>query len=214
MRSVIRLGSLSFGMGALLLLAMAFAPWPFAFEFPGTGVLSGDVALPAEEFARYKQAMGWLYALDEAFIATWVVAWSIVSLEIKKNNAGLGSLLLAVGLLGPLLDIVENGLVWYQLGMVESGLPPSDALALLWQGIRHASYVIPFAASLLLFIGLWQCGMIGVASLLGASVVSLLAIVAATLPAIAWIADLWWLIFFAAGAWVMWRAPTCTHEVS
>ncbi|MCP5041960.1 MAG: hypothetical protein GY944_13105, partial [bacterium] len=212
--SVIRLGSLSFGMGALLLLAMAFAPWPFAFEFPGAVVLSGDVALPAEEFARYKQAMGWLYALDEAFIATWVVAWSIVSLEIKKSNAGLGSLLLAVGLLGPLLDIVENGLVWYQLGMIESGLPPSDALALLWQGIRHTSYVIPFAASLLLFIGLWQCGMIGVASLLCASVVSLLAIVATALPAIAWIADLWWLVFFAAGAWVLWRASTCAHEVS
>lgn len=189
-----------------LLIAMLVAPWSFDFGFPGSEVLTGERVLTTAQLVRYHDALAFQYALDTLFIACWLAAWIALSVVVFRTDRALGALALILGLPGPLLDIGENAIVWYQLLVIENSLPADLHIHLFWQIVRQSSYLLPFIAAPVLLIGLWRSHMLNTSILWLALTATAIAICGVYLTQIAWMADLWWLLFFLTGALLSIRA--------
>lgn len=189
---------------ALLLVAMYFVPLPAGLAYPGLEVLRGELSLPAAEMAAYLRAMQIIFALDGVFLAAQALAWSGIAQLVRTRAALPGSLVFIFGLSGVVLDLAENSILWAALGSLQAGHLPAAGWWIAWKTIQHLSYLLPLLAAVTAGASLWGPRWTERLACLVGTLVSALAITGLYLPELAPLADLWYLIWFATTALLLW----------
>ncbi|MBN1429462.1 MAG: hypothetical protein JXB07_13900 [Anaerolineae bacterium] len=205
---ILRIGAIGSAIATLTFVAIALLLWPFGWAVPGNDLLSGQPHL----YSGSPDILRIYFVIDSLLIMGWLAGWIGISMVIRARNAPMGTIALMLGLIGPLLDLAENGMVWMLLESPQ-GVSTPVGWYLAWQLIRHLSYLISYAAAVVVAMGLWSrkpldrvmCG-IGTAGVV-------LAITGIYVPAMALISDLWWPAWFACGSLLLWRrASECAAD--
>jgi hypothetical protein len=187
-----------------LLLVMLILPWPFDFSFPGVAVLRGLEHLSESEFNIYLQSLRLSYSIDEVFITSWIISCSILCLRMNIDKY-FRHFLLLLGLIGPLLDLAENGLFWAMMEVFQNETIVAEDNIAQWMLTRHLSYIIPFVFAMLMISTFYIQGAIGPLLLIVSLLVSSLSIVGLYLPSFEIVSSLWWLLFFIVIAYLNWK---------
>lgn len=177
-------------------------------------MLAGNIRLGEAELAAYISALHLNYAVDEVFIVCWVLSWVALCLLLREENRSLLVFLLTIGLLGPLFDLIENGLVWKMVALLAHGEGGDLHLLGTWQAVRHLSYVVPFAAGVLLLLALYARGALGGIVVAAAALITAVATLGLYLPALEIASYLWWLLFFLLAAYLQWASGDSASGVS
>ncbi len=204
-RILIRAGAIGATVASLLIVCLAFTPWPFDFAMPGDPVIAGEIALSAPEAAAFKTSVGILFSIDDVFLLGWVIAWIGLAALLRKEHAEISKLTLVIGLAGALLDFSENAIMWSLTQGIAAGAAPAIGWGIGWRVVRHLSYLLPYVAAVIAMIGLWADGGFGRIAAIIALVALLPAIVGLYVPAIEIVSSVWYLVWFVLLAIHLWR---------
>jgi hypothetical protein len=202
-KHVLRIGAIGSAVVVLMLIAIAIVLLPLDWAVPGDGVLSGQAQLTPERLNVLQAA----FTIDSILILGWFAGWAGIAMLVRNRNMFMGNMTFVLGMIGPMLDFAENGIVWT---LVESPevLPPPVSWYLAWKAIRYASYVVTFAAAVVASMGLWSrkpldrtmcaIGTAGVA----------VATTGLFVPAFSLLPNVWWLVWFGCGSLLLWQRAT------
>jgi hypothetical protein len=207
-RTIIRAGAIGATVASVLIIILAFTPWPFDFAMPGDPVIAGDIMLTTIEAAAFKNSVGTLFTLDGMFLLGWVAAWIGLAALLREKHAELSKLTLIIGLAGALLDFTENAIMWALVQGIAGGTAPPIGWGIAWRVIRHLSYLLPFIAAVIAMIGLWADGGFGRIAAIIALAAMLPAIAGLYVPAIEIVSSVWFLVWFVLVAIHLWRSST------
>ncbi len=205
-RSTLLTGALGAGISALLLTAMAFIRLPAGLEYPGLRVLTGRLVLSPAELSAYLAGMRLLFILDGFFLTGWLVAWVGLFHLLRSRAPFFGWLSLALGLVGALFDFGENSLVWGVMQNFQAGEPLDTGWVIGWQAIRHLSYWLPFLGALFAAPSLWRGRWLEKVAACVGSVLLIPAVAGLYFPNFSLIANLWFLLWFAAIGLLLWQS--------
>lgn len=204
-RSILRFGALGAAVAFLMLIALAAVVAPIDFVDPAETILLAQLRPVAADLDRYIAVLPTLYAVDSIFIIGWIVGWLGVAALVRSRNVVLGVVALVLGLIGPVLDFVENGIAWTLIEGHRQGLPVPVAWYLAWSVARHLSLVIPYAAAAVAGVGLWSRKPLDMTVTGVGTVLAVVAIIGTYVPALASISMLWWFIWFFCIGLLLWR---------
>ena len=204
-RSVLRMGALGAAVAVLMFVALAVLLWPFDFADPTEEILTGQLELSSAGLDRYIAIVPTYFAIDSLFILGWIVGWVGIAALVRTRNKLLGEIVLVIGLVGPILDFVENEIAWALIAGYRQGMPVQVGWHLGWKIVRQLSYLIPYAAAVVAAVGLWSRKpldrvMTGVGTVFVA-----VAVVGLYVPALSMLAYLWWLTWFICAGVLLWR---------
>ncbi len=202
--SAIRYGAFGAAIASLTLVGIAFVPLPAGLEYPGLPVLAGIRALSPEDLKTFLNGIRGLFALDGVFLLGWISAWTGLYELIRSSDPSRAYLVLLFGLAGALTDFGENGIILGALNSLVSGAAAPGYWIVLWKEVQHLSYWLPFAGAMLAAGPLWGYGLGGrIASLVG-SILIPVAGAGLYFPALSLVSNLWFLIWFACLAGLLW----------
>ncbi len=201
------LGGLAAVTACLFLISLAFIRFPGGQEYPGLAILSGDLALLAEDLQAYLDSMRLLFILDGLFLLAWVLAWIGLFDYLREHSTTGAALSLGFGLAGAVFDLSENSLILGWMTAWETGAVVPPVWPLVWQAVRHLSYWLPFlGAAVACLVLLVSHSRDRLAAALG-----LLSIPAAVcglyLPQVNLLANLWFLFWFGLIGLLLLRRP-------
>lgn len=201
-----RITAIAAVVSALLLISMAFIFFPQGLEYPGLLVLTGKLALSAADKTAYSRALRTLFVVDSIFLLGWMVSWLGVARAVRERVPLLGILSLAAGLAGALLDFGENGIIWGVFQNFQAGQALGSDWVARWHLVRGLSYWLPFIGALLAAVGLWRGGWRERVTAIVGSVLVIPAVVGMYVPGLSLLPNLWFLLWFAACAVMLWGA--------
>ena len=201
---VLQIGALGFAVSTVMFFAILVILSPFDFADPVDEILAGQVDPATDIFRQYMTILPTYYAIDNVFIVGWVVGWVGVTVLVGKRNRVLGSIILVLGMAGPLLDFLENEISWTVISVYEPVARVPLDWYVGWRIIRQLSYIFPYCVAALVGISIWSertldrvttgVGMIGVVALVGMYIPVL------------WVGShLWWPIWFVTLSLLLWR---------
>ena len=200
---ILRIGAIGSAIVVLMFVAIAIVLLPLDWAVPGDRILSGQAQLTPERLEILRTA----FIIDSVLIMGWIAGWVGIAMLVRDRNVAMGNIALALGMIGPILDLVENGIVWM---LVESpqALPPALSWYLAWKGIRYLSYVVTFAAAVVASMGLWsQKPLDRVMCVIGTVCVAV-AVAGLFAPVLSLLPDVWWLVWFAGSSILLWKRAT------
>lgn len=209
---VVRVGAIGAGVSVVFLIAMAFVSLPAGMNYPGLEALTGALTLTPDEQAAYLSGMQVLYLLDGIFLLGWVVAWVGLAELVRTRYRILGLLTLVLGLAGALCDLCENSIIWSVLQSGVWGVSSGGDWVIPWKAVQHMSYWLPFLGAVIAACGLWSEKAL---DRLTAAVGGLLVAGAAAglyLSQLSLLSNLWFLLWFACLAWLLWRRSAQTRD--
>ena len=203
-RVILQMGALGFAVSTVMFFAIVVILIPFNFADPIDEIMAGQVDPATDIFSQYVTILPTYYAIDNVFIVGWIVGWVGISVLVGKRNRVLGSIILVLGLAGPLLDFLENEISWTLISVYEPVTRVPLDWYVGWRIIRQLSYILPYCVAVLVGISLWGektldrvttgVGLIGVVALVGMYV-----------PAL-WVGShVWWPIWFATLSLLLWQ---------
>jgi len=215
---LLRIGSTAAAVGVLLLVSMLFVTLPEGMSYPGVEALNGDLALSPTSLAAYAHSMQLLFALDGLFLVCWFISWVGIAQIVLSRSQLLGVLMLVTGLGGAVLDLAENSIIWSGLLSLQAGHFLSQDWVVAWKVVQHLSYILPMIGAVFAGCGLWgDSWWDRLASLAGTFFVSV-AVVGLYLPELSFLADAWYLLWFASASILLWQHSrlfkVINHDVS
>ena len=210
--SLMRIGAIGAGVSVVMLILMAFIALPAGMSYPGLEALTGKLVLSASEKAAYISGMQTLYILDGIFLAGWVVAWIGLAELVKSRWRVFGLLSLTFGLAGAMFVFSENSIIWGVLQSYQLGVLSGSAWVIPWKAVQHMSYWLPFIGAILAACGLWSEKSLDRITVIIGSVFVAAAAVGLYLPGLSLLSNLWFLIWFACLAWLLWRRSAETRD--
>lgn len=202
---ILRIGAMGAAVSTLMLLLMAMISFPKGLAYPGLEVLSGTLLFGPDEMEVYLNGMRILFTLDGLFLVGWIVSWIGLAELIRSRFPLFGLLTLVLGLTGAMLDMTENSIIWGVIQQKAFGSMATPDWIIPWKAIQHLSYWLPFIAAVLAAAGLWSKKPLDrIVALIG-SVGILPAVAGLYFPNLSLLANLWFLIWFASAAVLLWR---------
>jgi hypothetical protein len=206
-RLVLRIGAIGAAAVVVTFIGIAIVMLPLNWEVPGDKVLTGQLTPTSADFDQYLSITSICYVLDSVLIVGWIVSWVGIAILIQPRNKMVGNTTLVLGLIGAVLDLSENSLVWALLEGLQKGVPAPEGswYYLTWMVIRQLSYLVTFAASAIAAMGLWSPKpldrvMSGIGTLL-----ALIALAGLFIPALSLLPNIWWMVWFGCGSLLLWR---------
>ena len=209
---VMRAGSVGAAISTVLLIGMVFITLPAGMSYPGLEALTGSIVLSAGEKNAFLTGMQTLYILDGVFLMGWILAWVGLSELVRERSKTFGLLTLIFGLAGALFDLSENSIIWGVLQSMQLGTLSGNAWLIPWKAVQHMSYWLPFSGAILAACGLWSRQRLDQITAIAGTVLTAGAIAGLYLPAISLLSNLWFLIWFASLACLLWRRSTETRS--
>lgn len=207
-RALLKIGAIGFAVSALALLGLAVPTWPIGLVDPIQAILSGQVTPAMPIFDRYFATIPACYIIDDVLIIGWIVGWVGVAALARERNRLLGNVVLALGMVGPILDFVENEIGWALLGMCQQGTPAPTGWLIAWQAIRQVSFMVPYATMVLASPALWSRRLLD-RVVVGIGTVGLLApLTGAYIPDLWLVVLVWWLLWFVGLGLMLWQRVT------
>jgi hypothetical protein len=202
---IFRIGALGAGFSTLMLIGMAFIALPRGMSYPGLEALTGQLMLSGAEQAQYFNGMRLIFVLDGIFLAGWLLSWVGLSTLVRSRLPLFGLLTLFFGLAGALCDFTENSIIWGVLQQYSAGLLNESTWVIFWKAVQHISYWLPFLGAVFAACGLWSKNTLDKITALCGTVLVIPAILGLYFPALAMLANAWFLIWFAVVAILLWR---------
>ncbi|MBI9107549.1 MAG: hypothetical protein JEZ04_12455 [Spirochaetales bacterium] len=202
---ILRAGAIGAGISTLMLLMMAFISLPRGVEYPGIEVLTGGLILPEAEKIRYIAGISHLFIMDGFFLVGWIISWVGLAELIRPRYRILAVLTLTFGLTGAMFDLIENSIIWGVIGNFAAGRPSGSKWVIPWKALQSLSYWLPFLGAVFAACGLWSARRLDKITALTGSVLLLAAIPGLYLPDFAFLANMWFLFWFACVALLLWR---------
>lgn len=204
--SVYKISAVGAVLSVLLIIVLAALPWPFEFQFPGDAVLAGAVSLSAQEIVAFKESFRLFLFVDSLFVVCWVTAWVGIGMIARRRDSSLGTVVLVVGLMAPILDFTENEMLHAAVQSFTVGQTTDPLYLMVWHVVRQLSYLLTYSAGAVAGVAVWNSGRWGRAL----SVVGLIGFA----PALAGLfysdlfvlSNLWYVVWFSCGAVVLWKA--------
>ena len=209
---MMRAGAIGAGVSVVLLIAMAFIALPAGMSYPGLEALTGTLKLTAEEQATYLSGMQVLYLLDGIFLLGWGVAWVGLAELVQARYRILGLLTLVLGLAGALCDLCENSIIWSVLQSGAWGVSSGGSWVIPWKAVQHMSYWLPFLGAVLAACGLWSEKALDRATAMVGSVLVAGAAAGLYFSQLSLLSNLWFLLWCACLAWLLWRRSAETRD--
>lgn len=211
MNSNYRLLAYSAAGSTLLLLSMFFVRLPANMSYPGLELLLGDLTLSNNEVSSYFRAMQILFVLDGLFLAAQTITWAGFCQLIQPRNPLFSQLALLFGLLGVIMDLSENSIIWAGILNLQTGHLLVNGWGIAWKTLQHLSYIFAMIAAAIAGISLWSHKpwerVIGLTGILFSS----FAIAGLYLPEISFLADLWYPVWFTSLALLFWNSQEESH---
>jgi hypothetical protein len=197
---ILRIGAIGSAAATLMLMILAVLLWPFGWAIPGEEFLAGQ----PQVYAGSLDVLRIYFTVDSVLILGWLVGWIGISMVVRSRHPLIGTTALILGIVGPMLDFAENEMVWV---LFEGHLGPSMPAGwyLSWRVVNHLSYLIPYAASMVVAMGLWSRRPLDRVMCIIGTAGAVLATTGLYLPAMSLIADAWWLAWFACGSLLLWQ---------
>jgi PAT family beta-lactamase induction signal transducer AmpG len=205
-QNILRIGAVGAALSSLTLVAMAFISLPAGLYYPGVEVLTEAVALSASETEAYLNGIRALFALDGVFLTGWLLAWAGIAELARKRSPLFGLLTLIFGLAGALFDFGENSMIWGALENLRFGILPQPQWIAAWKAVQHLSYWLPFIAAVFASAALWGGRRLEKTVAFAGSVLILPSAAGLYVPEISLLPNLWFLIWFACAALLLWRS--------
>jgi len=202
---LLRVGAIGAGVSVVMLVLMAFIVLPAGMSYPGLEALTGKLVLSTSEKSAYLSGMQTLYILDGIFLTGWVVAWIGLAELVRSRWRLFGLLSLTFGLAGAMFDFSENSIIWGVLQSYQLGVLSGSAWVIPWKAVQHMSYWLPFIGAILAACGLWSEKNLDRVTVIVGSVFVAAAAIGLYLPGLSLLSNLWFLIWFACLAWLLWR---------
>ena len=195
---VVKAGAYGFAAAAISFVVIAILAMTANFADPFDEILSGRIVPGADEFNNYISLLPALHIADNLLIFGWIAGWIGASILIGKRYRAFGKIILVLGLIGPLLDFLENEISWALVDIFarETGTPPD--LYALWKIVRSVSYIVPYCAAILAGIGIWDKRPFDKIIACISSIGAVMAMPGIYIPGIWIISQAWWLIWFAS----------------
>ena len=194
-------GAIAACVACLSLLALAFIARP-PFAVDQFAVLTGTRALSDVEAAAYLSYLKKNLTIDSFYLLAHIGMWFGYAAVLKARGVRLGGALLALGLIGAVLDFVENEMRWV-LATDLSRHMASPSWGVVWQIVVGMSFWLLLMAAVWLAISIWSARLTDRAM----SAVSLGCLIGvATIYAKGYLVTfLWMIIWHAAGTIYLWR---------
>ena len=199
----------AFIFASLLLIIMSFVPWPFNFIFPGESVLTGMLSLNPAQISQFISSSGYYLIIETLFIILWFIGWVGIGLLVKVKNKTIGNIVLITGLLGPLLDFLENAFIWGMIKQLEIGIPAASNSFVLYSISSQMSYFFPFTAAVLASVYLLKKSIPNIIMFAVCSVFIVPAIFSMYIPELHILKVVWFLLFFIASAMLLLKEAYC-----
>lgn len=202
---IFRVGAIAAGLSTLMLVMIAFVVLPCRMSYPGVEALSGELTLSSGDLESYLHAMQTLFILDGIFLPGWIISWAGIAEIVSSRYRILGIMTLVFGLVGALLDIGENSIVWGGIQNLQEGRPLNGEWIITWKAVQHMSYWLPFIGAVFAAFGLWSVRTLDkIAAIIG-SVLVIVAIFGLYWPGLSLLPNLWFLLWFACSGLLLWR---------
>ena len=209
---MMRAGAIGAGVSVVLLIAMAFVTLPAGMSYPSLEALTGALSLTAEEQATYLSGMQVLYLLDGVFLLGWGVAWVGLAELVQARYRILGLLTLVLGLAGALCDLCENSIIWSVLQSGDWGVSSGGDWVIAWKVVQHMSYWLPFLGAVLAACGLWSEKALDRVTAFVGGLLGVGATAGLYFTQLSLLSNLWFLLWFACLALVLWRRSAETRD--
>ncbi|MBI9050820.1 MAG: hypothetical protein JEZ00_15475 [Anaerolineaceae bacterium] len=184
---------------------MAFIAFPSGLEYPGLAALTGELPLNGAEQTLYLNAMRTLFILDGLFLLGWILSWVALGKLVHSRLPLFGLLTLIFGLAGALLDFSENSIIWGVIQNFASGAVQSNAWIVSWKAVQHLSYWLPFIGAVFAACALWSKNLLDKLTAITGTLLVIPAVMGLYLPAFAMFSNVWFLLWFAIVAVLLWR---------
>jgi hypothetical protein len=202
---ILRISAIGAVLSVLMMLMIAMISFPKGLTYPGLEVLNGTLLFGPAEMQVYLNGMRILFVLDGMFLVGWIASWIGIATLIRTHYPLLSCLTLCFGLAGALLDLTENSIIWGAVQQLQVGSMTTPDWVIPWKVIQQLSYWLPFLGALLAAAGLWSKNLLDrVVALIGSAGV-LPAVVGLYFPNLSLLSNLWFLIWFASTAILLWR---------
>lgn len=207
-RFVLRVGAIASMAATILLILMILLNSLWGVINPADYAIHGIKETNYAEYKNYveklKQDTGIMLSIDTIFIFAWIIAWiGIVSLARIKSKI-LANTALVIGLIAPLLDLLENGLLTAMI----INLRGSDSELMLktfWVIVSQLSYILTFAAAAVVGVALWNEMTLNRIMCLTGTVFSCAAVLGMYIPGLYLLSFGWYLAWFGCASFLLWR---------
>jgi hypothetical protein len=202
---ILRVGAIGAGLSTLMLILMAFITLPLGMSYPGVEALTGDLTLSTSEMTSYLGGIQFLFVLDGIFLVGWLVSWVGLAELVRSRYPLFGILTLIFGLAGALFDFGENSIIWGVVQNLQAGRALGSDWVILWKAVQHLSYWLPFIGAVFAACGLWSAKTLDRATSIIGTVLVAVATIGLYLPGYSLLSNLWFLLWFACVALLLWR---------
>lgn len=169
-------------------------------------LVAGGKSPGTAELNRAMTYMRTQLAMDVIFIAAWIIGWIGLSLLVRTRNKVIGNVGLIVGLIAPLLDFTENEILWALLQNAPTNSVPQTGWFTAWQVVAQLSYLLTFIGAMIIAIGLWSKHWLDRSMTIIGTFCAALALVGIYIPAISLLPYIWYIVWFAGAALLLWRS--------
>ena len=200
-----RIAAIAALVSCVMLLLLALIVFPEEISYPGLDVLTGNHSLSTEDSHQFNQSLQNLYGIDTVFLFGWFISWIGISLIVKEKNPLLGIVSMVFGLLGALCDVGENSVIWSVVQANQGNINLGTQWVILWKSLQQFSYWLPFIGAAIISITLLQKKAIYILLFVIGTLGSLVAGVGVYIPALNMFSNVWFLLWFACIAVVLWQ---------
>lgn len=169
--------------------------------------MSGSVIVPLADHTKMIERLGRVYFVDSVFIVGWIGAWVGLGLLLEGTSRVIAATATVLGVLGAVLDFAENEISRSLIAAAMEGtLYPQWLIA--HDIVLQLSYLLPFSGAFVASLGL--VGLRSVASSVVALVGTfgvMIAMLGVCMPALGLAPSIWFGVWFAGLAWVLWTNP-------
>lgn len=201
----LRIAAIAAAASCVTLLLMAFIAFPGQITYPGVEVLTGVHPLSAADDVQFSRALQQLYILDTIFLFGWFLSWIAVSTIAKEKHSLLGLLGLIFGVVGAACDVGENSIIWAVMGAHSLDISTGTGWVLVWKAVQQMSYWLPFIGAMLISISLLSKKAINIILFIVGTAGSVLAAMGIFVPALEMFSNVWFLLWFACLAIILWQ---------
>ena len=202
---VLQIGALGFAVSTLMFFALVVILSSFNFADPVDEILTGQVDPATDIFSQYATILPVYYAMDNVFIVGWIVGWVGVTVLVGERNRVLGSIILVLGMAGPLLDFLENEISWTLISVYQPATQAPLDWYVGWRIVRQLSYIISYSVATLVGISLWSRKTLDRVTTGVGTIGVVIALMGMYIPAL-WVgAHLWWPVWFVTLSLLLWR---------
>lgn len=202
---ILRVGAIGAGLSTSMLILMAFITLPLGMSYPGVEALTGDLALSTGEMISYLSGIQILFVLDGIFLVGWLVGWVGLAELVRSRVPLFGVLTLIFGIAGALFDFGENSIIWGVIQNFQAGRALGSDWVIPWKAVQHLSYWLPFIGAVFAACGLWSAKTLDRVTAIVGTVFVVAAAIGLYLPDYSLLSNVWFLLWFACVALLLWR---------